>query len=1475
MKKFLSLVLAVIMTMSLVTISASAAEYKDFTDKDEIQYEEAVAVLNRLGIITGYSEGDFRPEGELTRGAAAKIIASLLLGPEAAENLSPTTAPFKDVPLDHTFAGPIAYCSTLKIISGYSDGSFQPGGTLTGYAFSKMLLGALGYKSDIEHFTGSGWNMNVNARAAEAGLFDRLSFKGNDPVNREEAAQLALNTLKATLVEYTGGMTVTTGDATVVGAQTRTYKISNQEYATHIRNRKASQVGNATGDTHYTVEFGEEHFVDLRMTHDRNALDDFGRPSNEWSYKNVTIGTFPIEADKTYTEQVAHNVTTVTNASKARALELTGFKVNSNTTVTINGKTMDASNLKDVGQIADYTDNGTRVEVYIDEDVADWVRNIVVVKTQLMEVKRLGKESVSLDLYDGGSANKGKNVYGFNEKALDVKVDNVEIDDAYYTLLSGLKVGDLVAVVPVTTDGGSSYTVAKAYVPETVSGSLKKVTTYGNSATNVNTIGVTVGDTAYDVALWNKDLVDIDGQKLDVTTKDVTLVLDEYGNALLAKDVGATSDFMVVGSYYQNLVNGKLMTYAKGWDISGEELDLNLGSKHKGYGSEIQPGDLVFYTNATSGDADWTLSDSSEKGVFDVYTGKDSAANNAPYSIKASNSRIRTEQTFGTDDNPWIDKGIKFIYVTFNDDGDVDSINIKNGVQATSNSELARCYNKVHNDSCAYNAAQLALKLKDNKVTSDSTVKAVVIKNESNDAVASNMLYVVNYIGGAGKTENGDIVYEYTVAMNGANGLIDDEMTIYSTKKLSRGDWARYTEVKNDDYDNFYKLSAVDQRGRATSTMVATLKSYPVTNNKSLVKVDSTKMFGIDGTALTAAKNNEPKISLAKDNNLGVGDDEAKYLISLRYAVWVDLTGNGIDSYDDLADLMDEPGYNLSRVRVSMIFNDDSSKDNFRQVAMVVVQSVTDSSSSNGGNAGNESSGAGLGAAEVGNTNINRKATVNKAGQVIVTVDVTKPSWAAADSALNYAIAATVDGVSATIANPGTNVNRGLNDSFLLDKVPTADEDSDVRVTVSNLTWTRVKANVEITGATNGAVTAVAGDNNVLNTGTSTTGNDIVITAPAGKYTAVKVTVKQAGTDDQIFTTATKGANTKGDDTFTVTGVSADSTGLVTVTVEMTAGTKIPNKVTTTGTKTVTAGTIVKGENTTADTAYVDSVKALDAGVYEFPTDIKQSDMTGATNNPLYRGGTDVDDSDCLIFVFEKSGKAETYTFTIDDGDAYTENLEASAGVITNSFFHVQVNNNKSADFHNSGRGTMATMALSEGRHDYVIRGTESGIVAEGSFTITKSGKTVTDPVPVSKEITTEVSATNPAKDEIKKWNDGAYMFPAAAAGGSDAADTGKLWIGGTANDNRIFKFNNTAEQDVTLKIYAEDGELLYWETVEDMAAGNQFFYVQVTGTAVNSGEGPMKTGNLTDGNYTWTVYGSVSGMLIQGPMTITGHSAA
>ena len=73
MKRFLSLVLALVMTMSLVTISAGA---KDFTDAEAINYAEAIDVVSAVGIIDGYTDGSFNPQGGLTRGAAAKIICN-------------------------------------------------------------------------------------------------------------------------------------------------------------------------------------------------------------------------------------------------------------------------------------------------------------------------------------------------------------------------------------------------------------------------------------------------------------------------------------------------------------------------------------------------------------------------------------------------------------------------------------------------------------------------------------------------------------------------------------------------------------------------------------------------------------------------------------------------------------------------------------------------------------------------------------------------------------------------------------------------------------------------------------------------------------------------------------------------------------------------------------------------------------------------------------------------------------------------------------------------------------------------------------------------------------------------------------------------------------------------------------------------------------------------------------------------------
>ena len=980
MKKFLSLVLALVMTMSLVTISAGATEYKDLTDKDEIQYEEAVAVLNRIGIITGYEDGSFRPETKLTRGAAAKIIVSLMIGPDAAAALPNDASPYPDVPAGHAFAGVIGYCKTAGYISGYGDGTFKPTDSLTGYAFAKMLLGAVGYKSDIEGFTGTGWTMNVARIGNEAHLFNRLDFVGADAVTRDAACQLALNTLKATMVEYTGGVNINTasGDTMTVNP-TRTYKTSNQSYAANISNRKLDTQGNAVANNHYTVEFGEEHFKDLRLNDEHvSARDSFGRPSNEWSYKKVTIGVFPIAADFTFDKQMAYADKTDAVKNRATGLgsyDLSGVDKDGNDATTsfwVNGvehtltksgtsitwtnddfaKTNDtdliaADKTAKVSNICDLTDNGTVVEVYVSEDDADFITDVVVVKSQLMEVKKIGSDYVSLEKNDPDDGKK--DFPGFNQDPIDVKVGNVQAEDVAYSALKDLKAGDNVVVIPVAVDHDKTeFEVAEAYEPETVSGALTGVKDYGPTNKNKNAVSLTVGGTEYSISLWNKDMSEIDGDKIKVTKKDVTLTLDKHGYALLAEDVGATNDWMVVGSFRSSVENGRIVTTVTGWDISGEAVELNLGPNYDKNTSGVRPGDLVKYESTSQSNLyDWTISET--KGVYNVYTGEDETTDvdgngaHAPYRIKASNVKVDL-MDYPADDALFIDKGVKFIYVTFDVDGEVESIQVKSGVQAVENAELRQTYTdkipyqadgEVDKDINGYNSAQAA-------VTDKGAIKAVVIKQESNDADSASMLYIRDMPGGAHYDANGKMVYAYTVAMNGKDGLVDDEMTIYSYDRLYRGDFASYAKTEHAEYDEFYTLR---QRNnfiqRTTSTLQADIMDI-VNVNASLVKLAS---YGKVGSGDAFDDGLMPNISTAQKGSLGIGDQED--IVSLRNAVFVDLTKNDIDSFDDLKDYMytkpngDDSKWRMNTVEAQLVVNDNAGNDGFRKVSMVIITDVT------------------------------------------------------------------------------------------------------------------------------------------------------------------------------------------------------------------------------------------------------------------------------------------------------------------------------------------------------------------------------------------------------------------------------------------------------------------------------------------------------------------------------------------------------
>ena len=202
LKKVLSLVLCVAMMLSVMVVGAGAA----FSDQSKIKNTEAVDACTALNIIGGYPDGSFKPEGNITRAEVTKMICVALNGgknPAVSTNTTPT---FSDVRNNANAAwaeGYIESCAAQGIVSGVGGGKFAPNGNVTGVQMAKMLLVALGYKSENEGFTGNAWATNVNVRAAQKGLYEGLeTMDTNAALTRDNAAQMIWNALNAYEVEY-------------------------------------------------------------------------------------------------------------------------------------------------------------------------------------------------------------------------------------------------------------------------------------------------------------------------------------------------------------------------------------------------------------------------------------------------------------------------------------------------------------------------------------------------------------------------------------------------------------------------------------------------------------------------------------------------------------------------------------------------------------------------------------------------------------------------------------------------------------------------------------------------------------------------------------------------------------------------------------------------------------------------------------------------------------------------------------------------------------------------------------------------------------------------------------------------------------------------------------------------------------------------------------------------------------------------
>ena len=603
MKKLLALVLALVMSMSLVTISNAA-----YSDAADIDYTEAVDVMSAIGVLQG-SDGKFNPDGILTRAEACTIITKIL---GMADYVG--TSSFADVK-GHWGESAISFCAGEGIVNGTSATTFDPNGKLTGYAFGKMLLVALGYNAEIEKMTGTDWTIGVAKLIKSLKLNDGISgFVGSANLSRQTAAQMALNALQSVEVAYGKSQSVT-----------------NKGEVTTSTNLSASpvEIWDSAAGAYVATTLMKDFFPKLVKTNTAATADAFGRPATKWAYKGVDIGTYANEATYTYTAD--QDTKDGKAAIKAAYKDYNNYNDGDHKVpYVLNGKGMDAVTFTDAN-FAALTENGRLVEVYVKDNA---ITKIVAVDTVLAKVTKVDTkaETVNYDAkIDSSNFSMNSQTKGYGDVAKDDYV--------------------LLTMTTTTTNGvlttAANNTIKSVAAATKVTGILSSVNTTKNT--------VTVAGTTYNMAstAWNDDAT--------ASAKyDATLYLDANGYVVYVKSgAAATSDKAVaVLKKYQSLnKDGVLVDMIKGVTSNGETVEWEVEQ----VGGSVAVSSISLNTV-------YTYADTDDNGAYELTAVAETKLNVDDATVTMGNTYVTATQKSMTDSQEtaktaYFDSNVKFIFV--------------------------------------------------------------------------------------------------------------------------------------------------------------------------------------------------------------------------------------------------------------------------------------------------------------------------------------------------------------------------------------------------------------------------------------------------------------------------------------------------------------------------------------------------------------------------------------------------------------------------------------------------------------------------------------------------------------------------------------------------------------------------------------------------------------------------------------------
>ena len=254
-KRILTWLLAISMLGSLLTVPAGAAAVTKFSDVSDSYTATAVEALRLMGVLDGYGDGTFRPDTILNRAQFCKMAVYAMDGSGELGRYSTVTI-FPDVKPSHWASAYINMAARKGIISGFADGKFKSGQTVTAGQAVTILMRGLGYKDED---MGGVWPQSYMAEAQTNGLLKSTGItSAYAGLTRAQAAKLFLNLFEAkhgkgdALFSYKVGeevyLTAVDGGKGTMTAGGKTYTMAHPVTSTSLIGSKGKAVLNSVGE---------------------------------------------------------------------------------------------------------------------------------------------------------------------------------------------------------------------------------------------------------------------------------------------------------------------------------------------------------------------------------------------------------------------------------------------------------------------------------------------------------------------------------------------------------------------------------------------------------------------------------------------------------------------------------------------------------------------------------------------------------------------------------------------------------------------------------------------------------------------------------------------------------------------------------------------------------------------------------------------------------------------------------------------------------------------------------------------------------------------------------------------------------------------------------------------------------------------------------------------------------------------------